>query len=254
MWEGKRTHIFGNFPHAAHNLVFRYRNPRRRPGFALARLGRPLKDRSGALAASSSVPVFLHAVALARLDATCGRRRGSRGDSPALPSACCFGLPLQHPVGQLPGPRDGRERRARRSLHERRVPGALVAASLGRAGEGPSDHSPCYAGVEEGDPGVSVPGAGGDRVVSATNRWQAVTSFCSILLVGLSCGELVAATAPISCWGPKRLLELSLQCQWVSPPHLFFQWVAERPPPFTSHAELHKLSLKRAAKCLHLIL
>lgn len=252
--------------------MFRYRNPRRRPGFALTRLGRPLKDRSRALAASSSVPVFLHAVALARLDATCGRRKGSPGDSPALPSACCFGLPLQHPVGQLPGPRDGRERRARRSLHERRgaaqgpgpsqgrrrprarVPGALVAASLGRAGEGPSDHSPCYAGVEEGDPGVSFPGAGGDRVVSATNRWQAVTSFCSILLVGLSCGELVAVTAPISCWGPKRLLELSLQCQWVSPPHLFFQWVVESPPPFTSHAVLHKLSLKRAAKCLHLIL
>lgn len=111
------------------------------------------------------------------------------------------------------------------------VPRALVAASLGRAGEGPSDHSPCYAGVEEGDPGVSVPGAGGDRVVSATNRWQAVTSFCSILLVGLSYGELVAVTAPISCWGPKRLLELSLQCQWVSPPHLFFQWVVESPPP-----------------------
>lgn len=91
-------------------------------------------------------------------------------------------------------------------------------------------------------------------MVSATNRWQAVTSFCSILLVGLSCGELVAVTAPISCWGPKRLLELSLQCQWVSPPHLFFQWVVESPPPFTSHAVLHKLSLKWAAKCLHLIL
>lgn len=54
--------------------------------------------------------------------------------------------------------------------------------------------------------------------------------------------------------GPKRLLELSLQCQWVSPPHLFFQWVVESPPRFTSHAVLHKLSLKRAAKCLHLIL
>lgn len=39
----------------------------------------------------------------------------------------------------------------------------------------------------------------------------------------------------------------------VSSPPLFPVGGGE-PPPFTSHAVLHKLSLKRAAKCLHLIL
>lgn len=41
-----------------------------------------------------------------------GGGKGSSDDSQVLPSGWFFRLPVQHPVGQLLGPRDRRERKA----------------------------------------------------------------------------------------------------------------------------------------------
>lgn len=88
----------------------------------------------------------------------------------------------------------------------------LTAAFLGRTGNGPSDQGPCSAGLDEDDTAVSISGGGGDYVVSATNCWQTVTSFCSILLqLGSAVGNLWLRQLPFPVRGPKGLLELRLQ-------------------------------------------